>query len=176
MWNLPNLHLKNKHKTIRTFGSIRLEVFLKTWEKFTGKHLCRNHFFNKVADFKPATLFKQRLRDIRFFVNFENFYNSYCKNPLPKRSSKQYHKINRESYVKVSMSKSLFNKVDGPNCNFVKKRLWHMRISVSFAKILRMPILENIYKQSSSFTILCRLKYSPASITWYDRKQEDSSR
>ena len=32
---------------------------LKNFAKFTGKHLCRNLFFNKVADLRPAILLKQ---------------------------------------------------------------------------------------------------------------------
>ena len=32
---------------------------LEFFAKFTGKHLCQNLFFNKVADLRPATLLKQ---------------------------------------------------------------------------------------------------------------------
>ena len=54
----------------------RLEVFfkkgaLKNFSKFTGKHLCRSLFFNKVAGLTPATLLKKRLRHRCFPVNFE---------------------------------------------------------------------------------------------------------
>ena len=32
-------------------------------------------------------------------------------------------------------------------CNFIeKKRLWHRRFNVNFAKILRIPTLKNIYE------------------------------
>ena len=46
--------------------SSRPEVFckkivLRNFAKFTGKHLCQSLFFNKVADLRPATLFKKRL-------------------------------------------------------------------------------------------------------------------
>ena len=34
---------------------------LKIFAKFTGKHLCQNHFFNKVPGLRPATLLKKRL-------------------------------------------------------------------------------------------------------------------
>ena len=34
---------------------------LRNFTKFTGKHLCRSLFFNKVAGLRPATLLKKRL-------------------------------------------------------------------------------------------------------------------
>ena len=46
-------------------------VALKNFAKFTGKHLCRSLFFNKVA--KPATLLKKTLRYRYFPVNFAKF-------------------------------------------------------------------------------------------------------
>ena len=44
--------------------SNHLEVFCKTsvlknFGKFTGKHLCKSLFFNKVADLKSANLLKK---------------------------------------------------------------------------------------------------------------------
>ena len=44
--------------------SSRPEVFckngvLRNFAKFTGKHLCQNLFFNKVAGLRPATLLKR---------------------------------------------------------------------------------------------------------------------
>ena len=36
-------------------------VFLKSFAKFTGKHLCHSIFFNKVAGPRPANLLKKRL-------------------------------------------------------------------------------------------------------------------
>ena len=43
--------------------SSRTEVFCKkdivrNFAKFTGKHLCQNLYFNKVAVLRPATLLK----------------------------------------------------------------------------------------------------------------------
>ena len=35
---------------------------LRNFAKFTGKPLCQSLFFNKVADLRPETLFKKRLR------------------------------------------------------------------------------------------------------------------
>ena len=40
--------------------SIKISV-LKTFAKFTGKHLCRSLSLNKVAGLNPAALFKKRL-------------------------------------------------------------------------------------------------------------------
>ena len=42
---------------------------LKNKTKFTGKHLCRNMFFNKVARLSPATLFKKRGTGIGLFLS-----------------------------------------------------------------------------------------------------------
>ena len=59
----------------KTSRSSRPEVFckkgvLKNFAKFTGKHLCQNLFFNKVAGLRPATLLKNRLWHRYFPVNF----------------------------------------------------------------------------------------------------------
>ena len=39
---------------------------LKNFAKFTGKHLYRSFFFNKVAGLRPATLLKKILRYMCF--------------------------------------------------------------------------------------------------------------
>ena len=49
------------------------KVVLGNFAKFTGKHLCHSHFFNKVADLSPATLFKKRLWHRCFPINFSKF-------------------------------------------------------------------------------------------------------
>ena len=43
------------------------------FRKFTGKHLCKSLFFNKVACLKPTTLLKRRLWHRCFPVNFAKF-------------------------------------------------------------------------------------------------------
>ena len=48
-------------------------VVLRNFAKFTGKHLWQSLFFNKVADLRPATLFKKRLCHRCFPVNFMKF-------------------------------------------------------------------------------------------------------
>ena len=45
---------------------------LRNFAKFTGKPLCKSLFFNKVADLRPETLFKKRLR-YRCFPEVCNF-------------------------------------------------------------------------------------------------------
>ena len=57
---------------VSSFRSSRPKVFckkgvLRNFVKFTGKHLCQSHFFNKVA------LLKKRLRHRCFPVNFAKF-------------------------------------------------------------------------------------------------------
>ena len=59
--------------------SSRLEVFckrgvLKSFAKFTGKHLCQSLLFlNKVAGLRTAILLKERLWHRYFPVNFAKF-------------------------------------------------------------------------------------------------------
>ena len=67
--------------------SVRKDVF-KNFAKFTGKHLCQSHFFNKVVGLRPATLWKKRLWHRCFPGNFERFFrmlflqNTYGRLPL----------------------------------------------------------------------------------------------
>ena len=37
------------------------KVVFKTFEKFTGKHVCRSLFLNKVEDWRSETLLKKRI-------------------------------------------------------------------------------------------------------------------
>ena len=46
---------------------------LRNLTKFTGKHLCKSLFFNKVAGLRPAALLKKRLWHRCFPVNFAKF-------------------------------------------------------------------------------------------------------
>ena len=41
-----------------TLARISFHWILKDFAKITGKHLCQNLFFNKVADVRPATFKK----------------------------------------------------------------------------------------------------------------------
>ena len=62
---------KNKQK--QSFGMFCKRGVLKTFAKFTGKHLRWSLFFHKVADLSPATLLIERLWDRCFPANFANF-------------------------------------------------------------------------------------------------------
>ena len=58
--------------------SSRPEVFckkgvLRSFTKFTVKHLCQSPFFKKVAGLGPATLLKKRLWYRCFTMNFAKF-------------------------------------------------------------------------------------------------------
>ena len=46
---------------------------LRNFSKFTGKHLCRSLFFNKVAGLRPATLLKKKLLHRCFPANIGKF-------------------------------------------------------------------------------------------------------
>ena len=43
---------------------------LRNFAKFTGKHLCQSHFFNKVAVMRSAAFLKKRLWSRCFPVDF----------------------------------------------------------------------------------------------------------
>ena len=49
---------------------------LKNFTKFTGKHLCQNHFFKKVAGLS-ATLLKKRLALMFSYEFCKTFKNSF---------------------------------------------------------------------------------------------------
>ena len=50
---------------------------LENFIKFTGKHLCQSHFFNKVAGLRLTTLLKKRLWHRCFPANFVKFSITY---------------------------------------------------------------------------------------------------
>ena len=49
---------------------------LKDFAKFTGKHLCRSLFLNKVVGFRSAILLKKRFRNKCFPVSFVKLNNT----------------------------------------------------------------------------------------------------
>ena len=79
---------KNRNSHRRCFAR---KGVLRNSAKFSRKHLCQNLFFNKVADLRPVTLFKKRLWQRCFHVNFTKFLRTsflqntsggyFCKNP-----------------------------------------------------------------------------------------------
>ena len=75
-----DMHMLQENSTSGS-ESYHPEVFykkgaLKNFAKFTGKHLCRNHFFYKVAGLRPATFLKKRFGHMCFPVNFVKFLRS----------------------------------------------------------------------------------------------------
>ena len=76
-----------------------LKGVLRNFIKFTGQHLCQSLFFNKVADMRPATLFKKRLWHWCFSVNFVKFLRTpFVQNNLwttaPRFKRKQFVAFN----------------------------------------------------------------------------------
>ena len=49
------------------------KAVLRNFKNFTGKHLCRSLFFNKVAGLSTATILKKRFQQKCFLVNFAKF-------------------------------------------------------------------------------------------------------
>ena len=43
---------------------------LRSFAKFTGKHLCQSLFFNNVAGLRPVTLLKAKVFFLRILQNF----------------------------------------------------------------------------------------------------------
>ena len=61
---------------------------LRNFAKSTGKHLCQNLFFNKVAGPRSATLLKKRLWHRCFPVNLAKFVRTpFLKNTFPYRTA-----------------------------------------------------------------------------------------
>ena len=73
-----NIDTLENQITLETLLSSRVEVFcekgiLRNFAKFTGKHMCRSLFLNKVTGPRPGTLLKRRLWYRCFPVNFVKF-------------------------------------------------------------------------------------------------------
>ena len=68
----------------QTARSNRPDVFgkkgvLRNFAKFSGKHLCQSLVFNKFVGLRPTTLFKKRLWQRCFPVNFGKFLRTpFC--------------------------------------------------------------------------------------------------
>ena len=56
-WSVALLFFSNYRSSHRRW-SVKKDAF-RNFAKFTGKHLCQSHFFNKVASLSPATLLKR---------------------------------------------------------------------------------------------------------------------
>ena len=120
---------------------------LKTFAKFTGKHLCQTLFFNNVAGLRSATLLKNRLWHRCFPVSFGKIL-------------KHLFSQNTSCGCFCSYSQIFFKKAALKNfaiftakhlcwsllqvCNFMKKRLQISRFFVNNSKFFRTPFWKNI--------------------------------
>ena len=64
--------------------SVRKRV-LRNFAKFTGKHLCQSLFFIKVADLRPATLFKKKTLAQVFSCEFCKVRRTPFSSPFSRR-------------------------------------------------------------------------------------------
>ena len=62
--------LQDKHSRPEMFYK---KGVLRNFAKFTKRHLCQSHFFNKVAGLRPATSLEKGLWHRYFPVNFTKF-------------------------------------------------------------------------------------------------------
>ena len=53
------------------------KIYLKSFAKFIGKHLCQSFFFDKLTGCRSAKLLKKRLLYKFFFVSFAIFLRTY---------------------------------------------------------------------------------------------------
>ena len=125
---------KNSHRSC----SVR-KVVLRSFAKFTGKHLCQSLFFNKVAVFtsfskiSKITFFTEHLgRLLLAFLHVSIISYDYPDYPI---------------HVLVLICTSSFLHIEAvarrcvPRraCNFIEKRLQQRCFPVKFAKFLRTP-------------------------------------
>ena len=70
---------------------------LRSFAKFTEKHLCQSLFFNKVAGLRPAILLKKSLWHGCFPVNFAKFLRTlfFYRTP-PVAASKAYFDLSEK--------------------------------------------------------------------------------
>ena len=89
--------------------------------KFTGKHLSRGLFFNKVASLRPATLLKERLWRRCFPMNFTKLLRTpilknICERLLLVAGCRTTYKLNRRDllllpclvYINASVASSFY--------------------------------------------------------------------
>ena len=68
-WESISILISSKTRSSRPEVLCKKGV-LRSFAKFTGKHLCQSLLFNKVADLRPVTLLEKRLWHRCFPVNF----------------------------------------------------------------------------------------------------------
>ena len=99
---------------IGRYRSSRSEVFckkgvFKNVTKFTRKHLYQRFFFNKVAGFQPATLFKETLVQMFFCEFCDNFKSTFFVEHLWMATSVDKQKWNQNFQTKTSKRSILFH-------------------------------------------------------------------
>ena len=83
--NFQRSRTESQYRKIRNRSSQRVSVkkdVLRNLVKLTRKHLCKSLFFNKVADLRPAALFKKRPAQIFPHQFCEIFKNTFFKEHL----------------------------------------------------------------------------------------------
>ena len=84
---------------------------LKNFRKFTGKHLWRNPFLNKVPAWRPATLLKQKLRHLCFLSLLQKIFKNtfFVENLRTAASEKKKQQMNYRFNIKNGVTENLLN-------------------------------------------------------------------
>ena len=113
------------HFLVATRGVLYKKGVLRNFTKLTGNQLCQSLFFNKVASLRPATLFKKRLWQRCFPLNFVKFQ----KTPFLQKTSEKlvlnHVKLCRfeTHHREKQSSRDVLLKKVFKFRNFIKKRL-----------------------------------------------------
>ena len=82
---------------------------LKNFAKFTGKHLCRSFFFNKIAGLRPVNLLNEELRNRCFPVNFAKFLETSFYRTPPGDCFCPWHMVHGKKQKRSYYSGKLLN-------------------------------------------------------------------
>ena len=114
-------------------GVVCIKVVLKNFAKFTGEHLRRSLFFNKVADLKPTTLLKKSETPTQMFqCEFcEIFKNTFSTEHLRTTASKKYcsQMLDRMLFCSISDNSSQLQLLFQSSC-----RLGHVLSPCNYVK------------------------------------------
>ena len=112
---------------------------LKIFTKFTGKHLCRSIFLNKVSDWRPAT-YKKRHRHRSFLANLCCFF---------------FYRKTRRLFLKCVMSKWELETLHLDNAYSILYKTTILKVFVLKAtlkvEILRLLVFTNTW----NFDLFC---------------------
>ena len=106
---------------------------LRNFTKFAGKYMCQSLFFSKVADLRPATLLKKRLRHRCFPVSFVKFLRTpFVQNTserllLEFENEKQFQVVKK--YSKIICNWSFFQK---DTLNYLIERFEKLKVDKMF--------------------------------------------